>query len=279
MRCEMIPIRVKGMEETASLTLYLLDNSEELYDGLLRPMILICPGGGYEKTSDREGEGLALKFLAMGCHCAVLRYSVAPARYPAAFLQAGAAMKLIRERAGEWYIKKDQVFVQGSSAGGHLAACLGVGFREKSLCEALDAAPEILRPSGMILSYPVITTGEFANWRSFENLLGEKMLHEEAGAQLLRKLSLEYQVTAETPRTFLWHTFEDAMVPVENSLLFVQALRKKKVPVEFHLFEKGSHGLGTATRLTMSRDGRGIQKECAPWMDLVKTWLENGTEI
>lgn len=270
MRCEEIKIQAPDSGAEGRLTLYLLDNSEELYDGLLRPMVLICPGGSYAVTSDREAEGIALKFMAMGCHCAVLRYSVAPARYPAALFQAAASIKLIREHAKEWYVDREKVFIQGSSAGGHLAASLGVFWKEPFLWEAMGTTPEMLRPDGQILSYPVITAGAFAHRGSFENLLGNKPAIKE-----LDRMSLEKQVAEDTPRTFIWHTFEDGTVPVENSLLFVKALREKGVSTEFHLFEKGPHGIGTASKLTMSSDGRGVQRECEVWMDLVKVWIEN----
>ncbi len=268
MRCEEITIQAPESGAEAGLFLYLLDNSRELYDGLLRPMVLICPGGGYEMTSDREAEGIALKLMATGCHCAVLRYSVAPHRYPTALLQAAASIKLIREHAAEWYIDPERIYIQGSSAGGHLAASLGVFWKQPFLAGKLLTSPDMLKPNGLILSYPVITSGMFAHRGSFENLLGD-----DPDKQLLEKLSLEKQVTQDTPRTFLWHTFEDGTVPVENSLLFAKALREKGIPVEFHLFEKGPHGLGTASKLTMSADGRGVQKECEIWMELLRVWM------
>lgn len=249
------------------LCLYLWDNSKELYDGLLRPAVLICPGGGYEMTSDREAEGMAVRFMSMGFHAAVLRYSTAPARYPTALLQLAESVKIIRENAEEWYIDPKRVIVQGSSAGGHLAASLGVFWKKEFISEALCTEPETLRPDSLILSYPVITSGEYAHDQSFRNLLGDEYESKK------EEMSLELQADGDTPRTFLWHTYDDDTVPVENSLLFVQALRKYGILTEFHMYPAGMHGLGTASHLTVSSDGRGVQEDCAGWMKLAEAWI------
>ena len=126
-----------------------------------------------------------------------------------------------------------------------------------------------MRPDGLLLCYPVITSGEFAHRGSFENLLGSRQ--EELG----EKLSLEKQVTNKVPKTFIWHTFADQSVPVENSLLFVSALRRAGVPTEFHMYEKGAHGLALANKLTETNDGRAVQEECTSWVELAHTWLES----
>ena len=230
-------------------------------------MVVICPGGGYAMTSDREGEAIALKCMTMGAHAAVLRYSVAPARFPTALLQLANAVSLIRRHAAEWYVDPQRIVVQGSSAGGHLAACLGVFWKADFLTQALGTPPELRRPNGLMLSYPVITMGQFGHRGSAENLLAER---EE---ELRDFLSLEKQVNDDVPPVFLWHTFTDESVPVENSLLFVQALRAHRISTEFHLYPVGRHGIGTAGPLTAGRDNRGLQMECASWMDLAETWL------
>lgn len=259
---------VKGSFGTPTLTTYLIDAAE----GLLvneRPMVIICPGGGYNHLSVREGELLALQFLAMGCHAAVLRYSVSPAVYPTQLSELARAVALIRKNAEKWHIQKDKILIQGSSAGGHLAASFGCFWKKEFLVKEAHGNEELLRPDGLILSYPVITSGEFAHRGSFEMLLGDRY------EELLEEMSLENQVNADTPKTFLWHTFEDATVPVENSLLFAQALRRKNIPVEFHLYPKGGHGLGLGNELTCSSTGKEIQPEVTTWINLVKTFIEN----
>ncbi len=265
------PLQVEGSLPDAKLVTYIQDYSESIavYD---RPLILICPGGAYSYTSDREAEPIALQFLAMGYHAAVLRYSCAPAKYPTALLELASAILLIRRNAEKWHVDTNKIIVQGCSAGGHLAASMGMFWQEDFLAEKLDleaSQKELLRPNGMILCYPVITAGEFAHRGSFENLLGER---EE---ELSEKMSLEKQVTDKTPKAFIWHTYADGSVPVENSLLLMGALRRAGIPAELHIYPKGGHGLALANHLTMSRDGGAIQEECTSWVSLAKTWLEH----
>ncbi len=272
-------LQVEGSQPDARLITYIQDYSEAMAVQE-RPLILLCPGGGYGRTSDRESESMALQFLAMGYHAAILRYSCAPARFPTALLELASSLVLIRDHAKEWHVDAEKVVVQGCSAGGHLAASLGMFWDEDFLAEKLGLEGpdhEILRPYGMLLCYPVITSGEFAHRGSFEKLLGEDL--DEAGKlrkeQLLEKLSLEKQVSSKTPKTFIWHTYTDRSVPVENSLLLVSALRKAGVSTEFHMYPKGVHGLALATHLTETRDGRAVQEECASWIGLAEVWLKD----
>ena len=269
MLTETFDVKVEESQPGAKLYTFIQENSEKM---LLkeRALVLICPGGGYNYTSDREAEPIAVRFLAMGYHVAVLRYSCTPAVYPTALLELAKAMKLIHDYSEEWNVKKGKVFVLGCSAGGHLAANLGVAWQEKWLAEKTGVENEVLKPAGMILCYPVITSGEFAHRGSFETLLKGQYTEE-----MLEKVSLEKHVTADTPEAFIWHTYTDGAVPVENSLLMVQAMRKYQIPVEFHMYPQGGHGLATADELTQNSDGSGIQKECQSWLPLVQVWLKN----
>ena len=263
-----IPLTQNGSGPDAKLTLYLQAHSESLQIRE-RPLVLLCPGGGYEHVSEREGESEAFQFLAMGCHAALLHYSVAPARYPVQLTELAYAVKYIREHTEEWHIDPGRIVVQGSSAGGHLAACLGMFWTEEWLREAVGLpAADAIRPDALLLCYPVITAGEFAHKGSFENLTGgDETLNE--------KLSLEKRVGAHTPPVFLWHTYEDGSVPVENSLLLVSALRRQGIPTEFHLYPKGRHGLALAGPLTADKEGGHVQEECTSWIRLAHTWLMN----
>ena len=275
------PIQVEGSQPYARLTVYIQEHYEEI--GIdLRPLVLICPGGAYAYTSPREGEAYAMQFLSFGYHAAVLNYSCAPSVYPTALTELALSVAMIRGHAEEWHVAPDQIIVMGSSAGGHLAASLGVFWQEAFLGEAVGSlaarqslpcaegfGQEMLRPDGLILCYPVITSGEFAHRGSFENLLGERE------AELTEAMSLENRVSAKTPPVFLWHTFEDNAVPVENSLLFASALRRAGVSTEFHMYPKGGHGLALANRLTATRDGGAIQEECTSWISLAHTWVES----
>lgn len=265
------PVQVEGSLPDSRLITYIQDHYEEI--GIqTRPLVLVCPGGGYNHTSNREGEALAMQFLAMGYHAAVLKYSCAPAVYPTALTELAASMLLIRQNAKAWHVDSQKIIVLGCSAGGHLAASLGVFWDEDFLADALKLGAEdhgLLRPDGMILCYPVITSGEFAHRDSFRKLLGERE------QELSEKVSLELQVNSKTPPAFIWHTYTDGSVPVENSLLFVSALRKAGVSVEFHMYPEGGHGLSLANRLTCHKGGGAMQKECTSWISLVHTWIEH----
>ena len=264
-----IRITAEGTKADAQLYTYFLDNSRQFHVDEKRPVVLICPGGGYAFLSDREAEIVAVQFLAQGFHAAVLRYSCAPAEYPAALTEVAASVLFLREHAEEYYIDADKIVVMGFSAGGHLAASFGCFWTESFLCSALKTQREMLRPNGLILCYPVITSGEFAHRDSFVHLLGSQY------EQLVDQMSLENQVNEDVPKTFIWHTFMDEGVPVENSLLFVAALRKKKIPTEFHMYPVGGHGLSLANSLTNSEDGNSYQEECQSWLPMACMWLRH----
>lgn len=266
---ETIKIQAEGSAYEGKLVTYFLGNSPEIEPDRRRPVVVICPGGAYSATSDREAEGIAMQFLGRGYHAAVLRYSTAPARFPEALQQLALAVSMLRERAEEWHIDPDKIVVQGSSAGGHLAASLGVFWKKAFLSERLGKPSEAFRPNGLMLSYPVITSGEKAHMGSFENLLGEESKDQEKR----KAVSLETCVTEDVPPTFMWHTATDQDVPVENSLLFFAALHKLGIPAELHIYPVGGHGLGLATEETKCTNGYGIQAECQSWMSLAGDWM------
>ncbi|HIU75657.1 MAG TPA: alpha/beta hydrolase [Candidatus Pelethocola excrementipullorum] len=251
----------------AFMLTYFWEDSQELNPNLKRPVILICPGGAYARTSDREAEAVALRFMSMGYHTAVLRYSVAPATYPTALHQLAKSVSILKEHSEQWLIEKDQIILMGFSAGGHLAASLGVFWNQGDISRSLGLSENQIQPAGMILCYPVISSGEFGHQESFHNLLAENY------NALKDSMSLENQVNSKTPKTFLWHGYEDNSVPAENSLLFAAALKKHHIPVEYHLFSKGGHGLGLANALTADKDGWGIEPACEPWSTLAEYWL------
>ena len=265
-----IEIKARGMEAVGNLYTYFLDSSIEMRPNEKRPVILMCPGGGYEMTSDREAEPMAMQFLARGYHVAILRYSVCPVRYPAALLQVAESVLYLKEHADEYHIDPEKIVVQGCSAGGHLAANYGIAWNSPFLTKlmGMENDPERLCVAGLLLCYPVITSGEKAHEESFRNLLGEQ--YEEKKEEL----SLENQVTPDTPPTFLWHTATDETVPVENSLYFFQSCLQQGVSAELHIYPVGGHGLSLANEETCRANGSGVQKECQSWIGLAQTWLE-----
>ncbi len=273
MLVEKFKIAAEGSGENANLKTYIIDSSEQMKYNK-RPLVLICPGGGYGFVSDREAEVMALQFTAMGYHAAVLTYSTYPVRYPAQILEVAQAWKLIRENAEEWNVLSDKTVILGCSAGGHLAASYSLFCGEDFVTKSVGLVADELRPAGMILCYPVITSGEFSHRDSFATLLGgdyESLV----GTELLEKVSLEKQVTEKAPPAFIWHTYTDNVVPVENSLLLASALRKHNVNCELHIFPDGGHGLGLASELSQDSNGWGVQEECKIWIRLAEVWLKN----
>ena len=245
------------------LDTYILDGAKS------RGAVLVLPGGGYGFTSEREGEPIAAQFAAEGFHAFVLWYSVAPHCHPQPLLDVSRALCVLREHAEEWHLDPEKIAVAGFSAGGHLAASIGVHWEKPWLSGIPGIRFEGNRPNALILSYPVISSGVHAHRGSFDNLLGK-----EAPDAALEMMSLEKQVGSHTPPAFLWHTFADGLVPVENSLLFASALRKAGVPFELHVFPDGGHGLSLATAET-AWEGQGIDPHVGSWVNLCVEWLRN----
>ena len=160
--------------------------------------------------------------------------------------------------------------VAGGSAGGHLACSLGVFWSSPMLYEPLNCDPEAIRPDGMILSYPVITGGEYAHKDSMRRLFGTE------DPTVWEPYSLEKHIHAGVPATFVWHTYEDELVPVENTLMLAAALRKHHVPLEMHIFPHGPHGLSLNTPEVygpgVSFPMQNVETRC--WLDLAKRWIE-----
>ena len=245
----------------------LLDKSPELPLNHKRSAVIICPGGGYSFRSDREGESIAMRFLAAGMHAFVLQYSVAPSRFPSAVLELAAAVKLVRENAESFGVLNDQIYIAGFSAGGHLCATLGTLWNEPVFEKALGGESQGWRPDGMILSYPVITMGEYTHQGSRNCLLGA-----DAAPEMINALSLENRVSLSTVPTFLWHTYEDGAVPAENSLMFALALKRAGVPFELHVYEKGGHGLSLCD-VTTAQGSEHILPDNAGWMEQAIRWI------
>jgi acetyl esterase/lipase len=215
--------------------------------------VIICPGGGYARLSyDWEGSDIAKLLNTHGIAAFVLKYrlpdslsSSAPDQVP--LMDAKQAIRIVRARAQEWNIKPNHVGIMGFSAGGHLAATLSTHFDQDT------------RPDFSILVYPVISMDKsIAHIGSRNNLIGMQPT-----AALIKMYSNEFNVTPTTPPTFIIHATDDTSVPVENSLLYYQALKNNKVAAEMHLFPTGGHGFGLAL-------GKGPLEK---WPNLLLDWI------
>lgn len=229
------------------------------------PCMVVCPGGGYNYTSDRESEPVAMHFAAEGYRVAVVRYSCAPHCFPQQLLEVAGAMELIYEHAEEWRIDTSRIAIIGFSAGGHLAA----QYSNRYNCEEIRAIfPESKGVQACVLSYPVITDTTPTHGGTVRNFVGhEPIERNEKGC------SCECIVSDQTPPTFLWHTSEDAAVPVRNSLLYAQALSEHKIPFEMHIYPYGSHGLSLANPVVGNYTDEKVLRVCK-WLEEAKSWLK-----
>jgi len=228
--------------------------------------IVICPGGGYGGLAPHEGQGYAEYLSQQGLTCFVLKYRLGSKgyRHPAMLDDAARAVRLVRAEAIKWKIDPHRVAIMGSSAGGHLASTLLTHF-DAGKADAVDPIErQSSRPDLGILCYAVISMGEHTHAGSKKNLLGDN-----PDAKLVELLSNEKQVTKDTPPCFLWHTWEDKGVKIENSLQFVEALQRANVPFDFHVYQKGGHGIG------LSQGKNGVAPDDVhPWGKDLVFWLK-----
>ena len=230
--------------------------------GPARGLVLICPGGGYAMRAEHEGAPVARAFNAHGLHAAVVHYRVAPHRYPAPQLDLARALRLCRAHAPAWGIRPDRIAVCGFSAGGHLAASLGVMHARTELADGGDLDQVSCRPDALVLGYAVISADrQHGHQGSFDALLGP-----EADAAARADVSLELLVDGQTPPAFLWHTSDDPAVSPANSTAFADALACHGIPYELHVYPHGAHGLGLAPDLP----------RVGGWLDQAAAWLHEG---
>ena len=210
--------------------------------------VLICPGGAYAfLATEHEGNAVAKKLNDLGIAAFVLKYrlpsdQIMVDKTIGPLQDAQRSIQIIRKRAGEWNINPLKIGIMGFSAGGHLASTAGTHFNKAVIDDADNIS---LRPDFMVLIYPVITMGELTHKGSKLNLLGA-----DPSQQQTVLYSNEKQVTAETPPTFIMQAEDDKTVPVQNSLIFYEALLKAGVKAEMHLYQAGGHGFGLNNKST-----------------------------
>lgn len=250
------------------LTTYVHDQSKEYCESRLRPAMLVIPGGGYHFCSDREAEPIAISFLEKGYNSFVLNYSVNPVSFPSQLIEGAMAIAYIRENADKFNILPDKVGAVGFSAGGHLTGMLATMFNHSEVRKALKDRANLCRPDAVILSYPVISAFDSPHIGSFENLSG-------GNEKLYKELTLEDKVTKESSPAFIWSTFDDATVPVQNSMLMAESYLKNNVSYELHIFHEGRHGISLSTVETSRAESiNELNKpHVANWFNLATEWL------
>ena len=238
--------------------------------GALRAAVVVCPGGGYGVLAEHEGSQYAKFFNEHGIAAFVLKYRLGSSgyRHPVMLHDAARAMRLVRSRAEEWKIDPNKVAIIGSSAGGHLASTMLTHF-DSGKPDAADPIDRLSsRPDLGILCYAVITMGEFTHNGSKKNLLGEHPSDE-----LVKSLSSELHVKENTPPCFIWHTWEDKAVPIENSMLFARALREKNIPFDLHIYQKGAHGIGLGAKMNQPENRHPWSRDLVYWLR-AQGWVE-----
>lgn len=255
------------LDTKAAVTGYLHDHLTEMKTYRKDyPAVVVCPGGGYEMLSEREADPVALRYFAAGYQVFILRYSVGDeAKNFIPLQELAETVACIRENAERYRVDATHIAVCGFSAGGHLAASLGTLWNNEAFLRRYDRRDQKHRPNALILSYPVILAGEKEHQGSIDRVSVMD------GGDLPREFfSLDRQVTQDTPCSFLWTTAEDGSVPAENSIAFISALQREKIPYEAHIFPFGGHGLSVCTEEVGADDAYN-----ARWMDMSIEWLNS----
>ena len=248
----------------ALLRTYVLSNYEDLDPDRRRAFVLICPGGGYRYCSEREAEAVAIRFNSLGYNAAVLYYTVNPTGeghkeegiYPEPQEDLARAVAWVRCNAEELNTDSSKIAVLGFSAGGHLAASLGVFWPEYGIMS---------RPDALVLCYSVITSGEYAHRGTIDSLIGNRM-------ELLDKVSLEKHVGKDTPPAFIWASDRDPSVPCKNSIMFRDALESQGIRSEIVIYESCCHGLSLGTREVMKPD-KPFKASVSDWPEKADRFL------
>lgn len=213
---------------------YIHDDSE------IRDAMIVVPGGGYCMVVPHEGECVAKKFFDYGMNVFVLTYTtditfaIPLKKQP--LKDVSRAVRFVRANAEQFKINIDKVLICGFSAGGHVCGTLATHWQDD--VDQGKYAEISNRPDGVILSYPVITTGKYTHIYSVWALVGQNAPQEE-----LEYFSLEKNVSDKTPPCFVWQTKEDDLVPIENSYLFAESLQKNNIPHALYVFPHGGHGM------------------------------------
>ena len=275
-----IDITEAGLDSTVRLAEVKLDGSDtgsecgpEYGPECIKGNVIICPGGAYRWHSPREALPVAKAFAAQGWKPWILYYKVSvhgEVLGTAPLCQAAAAVRKVRAAS-----PGRPVILCGFSAGGHVAASLGVHWNDEHLFAGEDCS--VIRPDGLILGYPVITAGKYAHRESMEMLAGPDPAAAEGNLAGPGYYGLEAHVDAQTPPAFIWHTAGDSTVAVQNSLCFAESLAAKGVPFEMHIYPYGEHGLSLATMEVEEPEKHryadahvaGWFEQCVQWLDLV----------
>lgn len=237
--------KYKKLERDATLDIMCPSNNFEVDLNRKRPGILILPGGGYDFVSLREGEPVGLRFLGYDFNVFVLsKYSINPNTiFPYPLIEGLAAIDYIRKNSKEFNLDENKLYVMGFSAGGHFAASIAAHYKDPQFAEYLGVNDADFTVNGCVLGYPVITTdSSFTHQGTANNVC-------KANPQKLKDyFAIEKNVTKDFPRTFIFSFEEDPAVPIKNTYVLVDALKKVGVEVECHIYHGEYHGTSLGDR-------------------------------
>lgn len=289
MKCEEI-----CLEQGGALYTYIMDPQTSFHVYKERPAMIICPGGAYLIHAVKESEPVALTFLQKGYSCFVLRYTVAvdrenpsagvneAARYPLQALQLLEAIRIVRRRAAEWHIDPDRIFLAGFSAGAHVCASAGTRWNDPRLTGRLPfaAAGQELRPSGMVLGYPMLALNpeqflqEHGGDKEQEALVNKVLTGTEAPTAAQREeVNLVNFVSEATVPAFIWHSIDDPVIDCGRTLRFAERMLACGCRCELHLFDHGGHGMGLADELS-AQSPADTDEALRQWVRLAQAFLK-----
>jgi len=255
-------VRSNGTLSTTKVTIPTLTIFEAPKDIASGTAVIICPGGGYAALAfSHEGTDVAKRFNAIGVTAFVLKYrlpsdEIMVDKTYALLQDVEQAIYLVRKDAKKYNIKPNKIGIMGFSAGGHLASTLLAHYNDVKIAVKGKIS---LKPDFAALIYPVISFEESVHSGTMKNLLGPN-----PADSLKQYFSANKNVTRKTSPTFLVHAKDDKTVPVQNSILLNEALKKKGIATKIYLYEKGGHGFGLVNK-TSDVD----------WFNLLTDWLKN----
>lgn len=289
----------------AELDCYVLDPKIATGTNRTRPAMIICPGGAYLKTATREREVIAARFLGMGFHAFVLRYHTyivagdpasgdggegAPRRldrgshYPVQVIDLMQAMSYVREHAEPWHVDPELIYALGFSAGGHIVGSLAERFDDAALLDRAGAEPSAVKPRGVLLCYPMVDGGLVRDVMEDEgrdqgdpfsgSVLSQALFGtSDPSEEDYGSVDLSRGVRPDMPRMFVWQTSEDDLLDAADTVSFVAAAMRAGASCEFHLFQRGQHGLALCDETTALKP-EDVNRAAAAWLGLAKAWLD-----
>lgn len=283
---------------TAKLCAYVLDPDISFKKYKTRPAMIVCPGGAYLTLATKEGEAVAARWLGMGYQVFVLRYKhyckTRPgedgpeptldedSHIPEQLIDLMGAMRIVHEHAREWDIDEQRIYVMGFSAGGHLVGSLAERFDEEDLLARAKATADQTKPAGVVMGYPMISAAPLCRdaddvpeqMRPSLYLIRKGIFGTENPSQeQFDAIDLSLHVRPDMPRVFVWHSTEDTVVDPNETLAFVVAMQRAKVPCELHFYQLGPHGTSLCDESSASSE-LDVLPASAHWVSACRRWLE-----